>query len=235
MRFLNSLARTNRYLPGLAACALGTALLSLAASVIYARPPGSSDPVVYAVLPQPDYDIRIEDLDSSHDGLLVRGAIVDGQLVGIEQLVGRADADTVVISNPAVATLLPMLHGWVDEDGFLYDDTNPPDLLHNGPMAIYAPTRKSPATLKFYYGGYNRVGDRQMHLLEAIADISGPGDPDGTGFPNGVAPGQVYKITLRDWYVTHDTKSGKDAYQGRVVDSDGIPIGDTVIELLRVQ
>lgn len=235
MQFLNSLTRPN----SLRSIILGVAVISVAATLLHAKKPpsgGDTEPVLYAVLPQPDYEISDELLEDSRDGLLIRGAKVDGELVGIEFLIGRADSNSIVISNPAVAAQLPMLIGWSDDDGYVYTDQNSPTMLHGGPLVIDAATKRNPlATAVFFFGGFNRIGDRQMHRLDAIVDISGPGDQDGAQFPHGIDPGQVYTIRMHDWYVSHDTGSGKNAYRGPVLDSDGDPMGDTIIELLRVQ
>lgn len=212
---------------------LSVALLGWMATALHAAPPG--DPVKFEILAQPDYDLSWADLSESRDGLLIRGAKVGPDLLGIEFLVGRTDSNSVVISNPAVGAHLPMLIGWVDEEGFRYDEHNAAKLIHGGPMAIHAPAKRHAAMLEFYFGGFNRVGDHELHVLEGVAQISGPGDPDGIDFPHGVALNESYRITVSEWSVRHDTGSKKNAYQGPVIDSDSRFIGRTVIELRRIQ
>ena len=60
--------------------------------------------------------------------------------------------------------------------------------------------------------------------------IIGPAsDPEGKDFPLGVNVDETYTIYLFNWFLSHDTGSGKLAYEGPVSG------GDTVIELTRKQ
>jgi hypothetical protein len=250
---------TRNWFLGLAGCLAPAALWTIVAvpGTALAKKPeggggGKTEAQEFSVLPQPagSEDINGDGVVNELDhGMLIRGEIIvneegildydanTGDDGGFVNICGRADSN-IVINRPSLAIQRPMLVGFMDEnDGTDYEGVgNDPFRLSGGPLVIVAASKRNPASAIYFFRTLNKIGEPQTHRLDAVADITGPeSDPLGANFPNGIAVGEVYTVTLTNWFLSHDTGSGKQAFNGPVVDEFGDPKGETVIQLKRKQ